>query len=149
VVEQGDSLHGTPFISFGDATTTEIGLAALSVIGAALMLFIALNLYTKRYGATEGIKKSLAPLYRFSLNKWYFDELYHRIIVIPGVAMAYAFWRVVDVKVIDGLVNGLAWLTGLLGLIIRPLQTGFVRNYALYLLIGAVIFVALTLFVHV
>jgi NADH-quinone oxidoreductase subunit L len=142
----GEVAHAEPFVSLGDHTTTEIGLAVLSVVGALLMLGIALNLYKNRYGATEGMKKSLAPLYRFSLNKWYFDELYHRIIVIPGVATAYAFWRVVDVKVIDGIVNGVAWLTGLLGLIIRPLQTGFVRNYALYLLIGAVIFVAVSLF---
>jgi len=132
--------HGAPFASLGGEGSTEVIFAALSVVGAAIMLFVAWNLYTQRYGATEGFKKSAAPLYRFSLNKWYFDEAYHKLVVVPGVALAYAFWRILDVRIVDGIVNGLAWLIGLVGLIIRPLQTGFVRNYALYLLIGAVIF---------
>jgi NADH-quinone oxidoreductase subunit L len=132
--------HHEPFVLLGTVTATEIAFALISVVLSALMLLFALNLYTKRYGATDEYRRNLKGLYAFSLNKWYVDEFYNSAIVRPGVWLAYAFWRVFDVKIIDGIVNGTAWFIGALGQIIRPLQTGFVRNYALYLLLGAVLF---------
>jgi NADH-quinone oxidoreductase subunit L len=138
--------HHEPFISFGSVTASEVAFALLSLIVAILGLLLAHSLYVKRFGATEKLRRQWVPLYRFSLNKWYFDELYHKLIVVPGVALAHLFWRIVDVKVIDGIVNGTAWVLGALGWAVKPLQTGFVRNYALYLLVGAVIFVVLNLF---
>ena len=64
---------------------------------------------------------------------------------MPGTAVAYACWRFFDLKVIDGIVNGAAWVTGAVGQLVRPLQTGFVRNYALYLLLGVVILMVFNL----
>jgi NADH:ubiquinone oxidoreductase subunit 5 (subunit L)/multisubunit Na+/H+ antiporter MnhA subunit len=136
-----EGAHHEPFVLIGDHTTTELIFAASSVVLAAIMLLFSLNLYKNKYGTTQAWKRSFRPLYEFSLNKWYIDELYNNLLVRPGVWLSYAFWRVFDVKVIDGFVNGTAWFVGALGQIIRPLQTGFVRNYALYLLLGAVLFV--------
>ncbi|MCH9050045.1 MAG: NADH-quinone oxidoreductase subunit L, partial [Proteobacteria bacterium] len=67
------------------------------------------------------------------------------VLVVPGVYLAHRAWRFFDLQVIDGMVNGVAWVTGALGMMIRPLQTGLVRNYALYLLLGAVLFIVFTL----
>jgi NADH-quinone oxidoreductase subunit L len=137
--------HHDAFFSLGNPTASEIGYAALSVFVAVLALFFAHRLFTQRLGVTEKWKESYRPLYKFSLNRWYIDEFYHHAIVIPGTAMAYFTWKILDVKLIDGIVNGVAWVVGGLGHLIRPLQTGFVRNYALYLLAGAVIYLALSL----
>jgi NADH-quinone oxidoreductase subunit L len=139
--------HHQAFVTLGSVTATEILFALLSVAVALIALFlIALPFYTKRYGVTEGFKKRFKWLYLFSLNKWYVDEFYHHVIVIPGVAFAYSCWRFFDVKVIDGIVNGTAWVIGAVGQALRPLQTGFVRNYALYLLLGAVLYMLCNLF---
>jgi NADH-quinone oxidoreductase subunit L len=150
VLEAPEAAHEAEhqaFITLGSTGATEIIFALLSVALAAIALFlIALPFYTKRYGVTEGFKQRFKPLYQFSLNKWYFDELYHAIIVIPGVAFAYSCWRFFDVKVVDGIVNGVAWVVGAVGQTLRPLQTGFVRNYALYLLLGAVVYMLCNMF---
>jgi NADH-quinone oxidoreductase subunit L len=133
--------HHEPFITLGGSVTaTEIIFALLSVVIALAALFWSFNLFVSRFGATEKWKKALKPIYSFSLNKWYIDELYHIIVVIPGTAVAYASWRFFDLKIVDGIVNGVAWVLGAFGHLIRPVQTGFVRNYALYLLLGALLF---------
>jgi len=131
--------HHEAFISFGSVTATEIAFALFSVLLAVVGLVLAWNIIVKRAGVTEKWKKQTKPLYLYSFNKWYFDEIYHHVIVVPGTAVAYACWRFFDLKVIDGIVNGCAWVVGAIGQLVRPLQTGFVRNYALYLLLGVVI----------
>ncbi len=144
--EAGAGAHHEAFVSFGSTETTEMAFAFASVVLAAFALFgLAMPLYTRRFGATEKLHTSLGPLYKFSLNKWYIDEFYHYLIVIPGTALAYACWRVFDMKFIDGIVNGTANVLGWLGHGVRPFQTGFVRNYAMYLLLGAVVYLALSL----
>ena len=140
------AVHHEPFIMLGSLPATEMAFAAFSVILALIGLGWAYSLFRNRYVAdpqlqpTAQWKKQFKPLYLFSLNKWFFDEQYHTVIVVPGVAMAYFSWRVLDLKLIDGIVNGSAWVTGALGQAVRPLQTGFVRNYALYILLGAAIY---------
>jgi NADH-quinone oxidoreductase subunit L len=48
-----------------------------------------------------------------------------------------------DKYVIDGVVNGVAWLTKQSARHLRKVQTGFVGNYAFYMAIGLVLIVAL------
>jgi len=144
--EHGEEVHQA-FITLGSTMATEVAFAVLSVLVGLIGLFVlALPMYTRRFGVTEGLKQRLRPLYLLSFNKWYFDEIYHHAIVIPGTAFAYTCWRFFDLKVVDGIVNGVAWVLGAIGQLIRPLQTGFVRNYALYMLLGAVLFIVFNLF---
>ncbi|MBN2081124.1 NADH-quinone oxidoreductase subunit L [bacterium] len=131
--------HHAAFISLGNVTATEIAFAAFSVLLALIGLLVSRQIFVNQPKATEAWKKHWAPAYQFSLNKWFFDELYHRVIVVPGTAVAYACWRFFDLRIVDGIVNGTAWIVGVTGHLVRPLQTGFVRNYALYLLLGVVI----------
>jgi NADH-quinone oxidoreductase subunit L len=141
-----EAAEAHPFVSFGGETITEIVFTVLSVGLALLALFgLAKPWFTTQLGKTEAWRQRYPRLYAFSLNKWYIDEFYHHAIVIPGTALAYAAWKFFDMKVIDGIVNGLAYVAGGLGHLVRPLQTGFVRNYALYLLAGVVIYLAVTL----
>jgi len=137
--EHGGASHHEPFLSFGSPTATEIGYALFSVVLALIGLLVSFNFFVTRYGATEKWKAGWKPLYQFSLNKWFVDEFYHRVIVVPGTAVAFACWKFFDLRIVDGIVNGCAWIVGVAGHLARPLQTGFVRNYALYLLLGVVI----------
>ena len=51
---------------------------------------------------------ALRPLYLFLLNKWYFDELYDRIFVRPTFWLGNVLWKVGDIKIINGLIDGTA-----------------------------------------
>jgi NADH-quinone oxidoreductase subunit L len=79
--------------------------------------------------------------YQLLLNKYYVDEIYNFVFVTGGKAIADFFWKVLDVGVIDGFVNGVGSLSRGLGGVFRSVQTGYVRNYALSLLLGALIVV--------
>ncbi|MBX6341263.1 MAG: NADH-quinone oxidoreductase subunit L, partial [Thermomicrobiaceae bacterium] len=80
-------------------------------------------------------------LYRLAANRWYFDEIYEALIVHPLYRFAIWLWRVVDVRVIDGAVNGVADLVSLTSQRWRRLQTGLVANYALMIALGTVVIV--------
>ncbi len=55
-----------------------------------------------------------------------------------GGDIARVAWLKFDAGFIDGLVNGIAWITGQFGRLFRVIQTGFVRGYALMMLVGGV-----------
>lgn len=84
-------------------------------------------------------------VYRFLLNKWYFDELYDLVLVRPYHALARTLWQVGDTTIIDGVPNGLAALTeeGSAGAV--RLQTGSIAVYAFAMLIGLALLVSVFL----
>ncbi len=73
-------------------------------------------------------------------EKYRVDEFYDATIVAPVENLSrYGLWKVVDVKIIDGIVNGVARLFAALASALRYTQTGFARNYAAVILLGAII----------
>ncbi|MGH2488178.1 MAG: hypothetical protein ACRDFR_00985, partial [Candidatus Limnocylindria bacterium] len=87
----------------------------------------------------QWIPFGLGPgMYRASVNKYYFDDLYQFLFARGGVVLSNALWWF-DVKVIDGAVNGVGWLALRLGGGLRRLQTGRVQNYGLGIAAGLVI----------
>lgn len=138
----GPEAHTSGFVTWGSVTTTEIIFAIGSVLLAAFMLLLSFFRYgTAGYDPKKhGMQKTFGPLYAISYNKWYIDEIYNNVLIRPGVWLSSKAWQILDVRVIDGIINGIARVLGALGELIRPSQTGFVRNYMLYLLAGAVMF---------
>lgn len=86
-------------------------------------------------------------LYRFLLNKWYFDELYDAIFVRPAIAIGRLFWRTGDQRIIDGLgPDGIsARVLDVTRGVVR-VQTGYVYHYAFAMLIGVAALVTFYLF---
>jgi NADH-quinone oxidoreductase subunit L len=81
----------------------------------------------------------LRPLYELSFNKWYFDELYDRVLVKPAFVLGFGFWKSGDGALIDGVgPDGVASATRLLSRRASWLQTGYVYHYAFAMLIGIV-----------
>jgi NADH-quinone oxidoreductase subunit L len=78
------------------------------------------------------------------LNKFWVDEIYERTIMTPGLLMAEGM-AAFDERGIDGLVNGLGRGTRRLAQVGRRVQTGFVRSYALAVLLGTLLISALFL----
>ena len=83
------------------------------------------------------------PIYKFLLNKWYFDELYDLIIVRPTFWLGRLFWKQGDGRVIDGIgPDGVAARVGSITTQVVRLQTGYVYHYAFAMLIGIAAFVS-------
>ena len=122
------------------------GIVPWLLAGAALLvavggIAVARSLYLQP-GADERrtrVQRPIAPLVTAARNKFYVDEIYGRVIVLPGKAFATFCAEFVDTKVIDGAVNGTAWVVGRVSQGLRKVQTGYVRNYAAIFLVGVVI----------
>jgi len=88
-------------------------------------------------------------LYLFLLNKWYFDELYDRLLVRPAMALGDGLWKGGDGLLIDGLgPDGVAAVTRDLARQASRLQTGYLYHYAFVMLIGVAAFVTWYLLPH-
>ncbi len=88
---------------------------------------------------TTEASKVKNPLYAFLANKWCFDLVYNKVFITIGGKFAdRVLWKYVDVRLIDGAVNGVANAVGKISGTIRKVQTGYVRNYALGILFGVV-----------
>lgn len=77
-------------------------------------------------------------------NKYYVDELYDETIVKPLVKGSDMLWRQADVRGVDGAVNGVAWVIKLFSKAASSFQSGFVRNYALIMVVGFIFLVIIS-----
>ena len=92
------------------------------------------------------LARAFPGVHRFLLKKWYFDELYDAIFVRPAQALARGFWKIGDVRIIDGVPNGLAASVAGAARQAVALQTGRVASYAFTMIVGLVVLVSLLLF---
>jgi NADH-quinone oxidoreductase subunit L len=123
--------------------TTEWMLMGVSVVLAVAGIMLAQNLYAGGVERARELGARLAAPYKLLWNKWYVDELYQMMIVSPIVVTSRDFlWKVIDVVIIDGLVNGSARLIGATANALRRLQTGVAQNYALMMMLGIMILIA-------
>jgi NADH-quinone oxidoreductase subunit L len=117
-----------------------VAVAALGV-GVAWSLFGADIGPVRRPAQPERVRALSARvpfLYRASLNKWWFDELYDLLFIRIGGRIAAALWWF-DRTVIDGAVNGIGALTRSSGRGLSRVQTGRVQNYALGIALGLLV----------
>ncbi len=112
-------------------TGTELGLTLLSVVVGLLGIGLGLAIFSK---------KPLRHMPKILEDKYRIDELYEASVIQPIEHTSRSFlWKVVDVKLIDGAVNGVAKLMAGLAGILRHTQTGFARGYAAVILVGAIV----------
>jgi len=166
-VAEHNSIHGE--ITYSEKYTEAMHSAHypamfLSLFVAVLGIFTAFVFYQWKKVDVDKLANSIKPLYNFSLNKWYFDELYHRTFVagllglskiiywfdatiVDGIVNGSAevtrriafFTGGFDKYVVDGLVNLMAYITGFIGLIFRRVQTGKVQTYIVLVIFSLII----------
>ncbi|MDC1068653.1 NADH-quinone oxidoreductase subunit L [Candidatus Kapabacteria bacterium] len=79
-------------------------------------------------------------LYKTLWEKWYLDQGYFKFVVDPVIKSSRSFfWKILDVSIIDGLVNGLGTVTKGLSGVVRRFQTGVVQAYAGLMIFGIII----------
>jgi NADH-quinone oxidoreductase subunit L len=108
--------------------------AAVAGIGIAFYFFL------RNRSLSDRIASSMAGVHRLLLNKYYVDEIYDATIVQPIKWVSeHVLWKVVDAGVIDGTVNGAGASVAGWSAMLRRVQTGSLRAYALSILVGAVL----------
>ena len=138
------------------ATLTAFATALAGVVLAALM-------YLVRIISPAVVATIFRPVYSFLAGRWYFDELYHALFVLPALGIAELAsgtdrgvidriieglaWTArqlagidawIDRTIVDGLVNATANATWHAGLELKKLQTGHLRQYVMFIVVGTV-----------
>jgi NADH-quinone oxidoreductase subunit L len=116
-------------------------VAAASFALALLGLGLAWLLYGRKPLAKDQpdpLQKGLGPVYTGMARKWWVDEFYGLVVLTPYKAIAQFFAKPVDLGVIDGAGKGLAVGTSALGTWLRRFQNGYLRSYAMWMLVGLV-----------
>ncbi|GAB4150174.1 MAG: NADH-quinone oxidoreductase subunit L [Sphingomonadales bacterium] len=98
---------------------------------------IAFAFYIWKPGLPAAFAEQARFIYRFLLNKWYFDELFNAIFVRPALWLGKLFWKGGDGRVIDGFgPDGVAAAVAAAANRARRLQSGYLYHYAFAMLIG-------------
>jgi NADH-quinone oxidoreductase subunit L len=127
-----DPVWGTNLYQNHLSTTALWVLAIVDALVAIVFVVIGLRLWSTRSDrpALEGA---------FLRGAWYINELYDAVLGRPSERLAAFCADVVDPKVIDGAVNGVAGAFKGSGALLRRTQTGYVRNYVLGIVFGTVV----------
>ncbi len=121
-------------------------LILISVAVALCGIYIAYVFYLKSPRMPHDLVRRFPSVYGLLYHKYYVDEVYNAIFVNPIVKGSDAVYTHFDLKVIDGSINGTAEVTGLAGRVLSLFQSGLVKDYALALLAGVVVFLGYLLF---
>lgn len=122
--------------------TLEWSLIAISTLAALVGILFAVWFYVRDRQLPGRLVRYYPWLYKVLAAKYWVDPVYDRLVGRPARWLANAFWTDVDGRVINGAADGLASAFGRAGQGLRRLQTGYARGYALAMLIGIVIVVA-------
>ena len=130
--------HGAHHVGH-HSVTAELILMAVSLAIAILGLLVARYMYITSPETPGRIVERFSGLYRLVFNKYWIDELYDFLFVNSIVEFSRFLWKKFDEAVIDGIVNGVAAVVRTFGSVLRLLQTGLVKDYALSVLVGAMV----------
>lgn len=132
------SAHGSP--------AAEFGLMGVSVGIALCGIFLAYIMYIKNPALPGKFVASFTGLWRAVFNKWYVDELYDALVVNPTKKIGTFCWKGFDVRVVDGVVNGIGRLINAFSNVLRYTQSGLSHNYAMSMTLGVVVILAFYVF---
>lgn len=143
----GSAASGAEAMNEAATHQLEIILAIVAVASTLVGLGVAYWLYIRQPGKPEQLAKSMKPVYNTLLNKYYVDELYAAVIIKPLMWISTnVLWKGIDVAGIDGTVNGIATGATAIGDTVRHTQSGNTRSYAVWVVIGALVVIAVIFF---
>ena len=145
----------------------------LSITVAVIGISLSVLVYLKKIIPAETLAKKMGFLYDWSLNKFYFDENYHRFLYKPFLNLsskvAWIDWELYDRYFINGfglvtewfsrvigkfdydgidqgLVDGIGRMAGVTGHSLRKIQTGRLQNYLLFVVAGVIVMIIVQAF---
>jgi NADH-quinone oxidoreductase subunit L len=118
----------------------DLTLMAISTAAGVLGIFLAWLMYVARPGLADALAGGVKGLYTLVYNKYYVDEIYDAAVVKPLVGGSReVLWKGVDAGLIDGAVNGVGVRAQRIGGVLKLLQSGNIRSYATWIVLGGVV----------
>jgi NADH-quinone oxidoreductase subunit L len=118
----------------------EIAGSGAGVLG----IVIAYIMYMANPGLPDSITAKLGGLYRLVHDKYRIDELYDMVVVQPAIGGSRSIlWKGLDAGFIDGIVNGTGSMARTVGGLARWVQTGNIRSYGTWVVLGSVVAIAI------
>jgi NADH-quinone oxidoreductase subunit L len=118
-------------------------ISALPTVLMAIGFAVAWLFYIRNPEIPVELARQHVVLYRFLLNKWYFDEIYDFLIVRPTLWIGRLLWKGGDGWLIDGFgPDGFSAMVLVITRNVVRLQTGYMYHYAFAMLIGVAAFIA-------
>jgi NADH-quinone oxidoreductase subunit L len=115
-------------------------LALVSAGVGLLGIFLAYIFYVAKRGLADSFAKGFGGLYTLVYNKYFVDEAYDAAVVEPLIeGSRTVLWRGVDAGLIDGTVNGVGSRARGIGSILRLIQSGNIRSYAAWVVLGSIV----------
>ena len=135
-----ENLFWADSIKFLEPLSTEHPPTWFLLLTPCLVLLsipIAYYLFIKNKELPSKIANMNKPLYKFLVNKWYFDELYDVIFINPSKKLGLFFWKFCDGKLIDGFgPDGISSFIKKCSIKANKFQSGFIYQYAFVMLLG-------------
>ena len=135
-----ENLFWADSIKFLEPLSTEHPPTWFLLLTPCLVLLsipIAYYLFIKNKELPSKIATMNKPLYKFLVNKWYFDELYDVIFINPSKKLGLFFWKFCDGKLIDGFgPDGISSFIKKCSIKANKFQSGFIYQYAFVMLLG-------------
>jgi NADH-quinone oxidoreductase subunit L len=128
-----EPVFGTRLHELASGTGTKLALLGVTTVLCVVGVGIAYAIYLAHRVEEERVEPDALR------RGWYVDDLYSAVIETPGRLVAAFSAFVVDTKVVDGAVNGVATIVRVGGQRLRRVQTGYLRNYALGVAAGSVL----------
>jgi NADH-quinone oxidoreductase subunit L len=133
-----------PFSNFVSADSKgfhselHLGFSILPIAFAIVGILMAYSLYFKQSNRPQKVSVALGAIYRSAYHKFYVDEIYFFVTkkIIFNLVGRPAAW--IDRNIVDGTMNGIAWTTGKISVMIRGVQSGRVQSYAIYFFGGII-----------
>jgi NADH-quinone oxidoreductase subunit L len=122
--------------------STELSLMAISTLVALGGIGLATFVFLRRPGTADRLAERFSGLHRLLVGKYFVDEVYDGAVVQPIKRLSTGMlWRGVDAGLIDGTVNGVGLVVRGWSAVLRRLQTGSVRAYAMSTFLGVIVIV--------
>jgi NADH-quinone oxidoreductase subunit L len=127
--------------SMAHSPTLELILMFFTVGLVAVAIYLAYYFYLKNIALTGKLRKALSGIHFILYGKYFIDELYQALFVRPLMVLSLLLWKIFDVMVIDGFINGMAALLGTISQNLRKIQSGNLRRYAAIFLTGVILII--------
>jgi len=136
----------TALMMYSQVNKPEVSLEIILLIVSVVVALISITYSYKKFSAVKKFKASRG-FAKIVENKFYVDEIYDKIIVNPLYFISdKLLWKIFDIKIIDGFINGLADFIKKLGEDWRRIQSGIVQDYALITVSGIIIIIIYLIF---
>ncbi len=119
----------------------EVGMMLFSMLVAVAGIYVAYRMYISKPELPTVVAQKFRVAYDLIFHKYYVDEIYDMAVVEPIKDSSTFLWKGVDNQVVDGAVNGSAGVVAYLSAHFRKLETGFLQNYALAIVLGVALIV--------